>query len=91
LQLALPQRIASPDEASFGQALPLFDSDYHFSSRAARLEIPDGFSDLTQAVTPVDYRCHLSCLHEIGEDGQVFLVQFRQKHDMLTVYERRRD
>lgn len=41
----------------------------HLPSSMPFFQIPHGLSDLTQRVSPVDDRCHLSGLHEIAEHG----------------------
>src|SRR5882762_7916233 len=60
-------------------SVSLFDTYYYFSSGVPLFQILDRGRDLTQLVTPVDDRCQLSGLHEISQDGQVLLVQLRQK------------
>jgi Cu(I)/Ag(I) efflux system membrane protein CusA/SilA len=67
----------------------LFHIYYYFSSSVSFFEIPDRRWDLTQLVTPVDDRCHLTGLHEVAQDGQVLFVQFRQNHAELLAHERR--
>src|SRR5262249_39528586 len=74
-------------ELTPGGPPPSFESDNHFPSSVSLLQIPDRRRDLTQAVTPVDDRCHLSALHEIGQGGQVLFFHLRQHHAHLLAHE----
>lgn len=66
--------------------LLLFQSYYYFSSSVSFFQIPDSFRDLTQLVTPVDDRGHLSGLYEIAHDGQVLFARSRQNPDQVLAH-----
>src|SRR5262245_29736288 len=66
-------------------ALMLFHGYYHFSSSVALFQILKSVSHLTQGlVSPVDNRRDFSRLHEIGEIGQIVVIQLcDKKHEFL--------
>src|SRR6266404_5810135 len=67
----------------------LFHSDYYFPSRVAFFKIPHRLRGLAQLVSPVDDGCHLPCLHEVAQQLQILLVQFRNICDELLMDEPR--
>src|SRR6266852_2271555 len=60
--------------------------DYHLSPCVPFSQITDSLARFAQAVAPVDHRRYLSRLHERADEGQIFLVQFRDKADERLAY-----
>src|SRR5207302_10110672 len=55
----------------------------YFASSVALFQVAKRVSRFTQFVSPVDDRCHLSGLHEIGQDHHVLFVELRDVTDEL--------
>ena len=66
----------------------LFQIYYYFSTGVALFRIPDRLRNLTQPESPVNNRRHLARLHEVAQDGQIFLIELRQYHDELLAHKR---
>src|SRR5438552_14724310 len=53
----------------------------HLASSMSLFQVSKSVSGLTQFVSPVDDRRHLSGLHEIGQDHHVLFVELRDVAD----------
>src|SRR5213592_901584 len=63
----------------------LVQSYHYFSSSVPLFQVTKSVRSLTQFVSPVDDGYHFSGLHEIAEDGDVFLGQFGNiRHELLA-------
>src|SRR6266516_7603106 len=70
------------------EVLSLLHCYYDFASSVALFQIRDCGRDLTQLISPINDRFHLSGLHEIGQNGQVLLIRIGYKHAHLLTHER---
>jgi hypothetical protein len=50
------------------------DVDDDLARSVTFLHVPDGRGDFAQRIRPIDDRCHLAGLDELGEDGKVFCI-----------------
>src|SRR5438034_1039440 len=72
-------------EADTAKGSVLFDPYHHFSPSVSLFQIAERRRGLTQVVSPVDDRVHLTGLHESAQGGQIVFVEFRQNHaELLT-------
>src|SRR3712207_1974295 len=64
------------------------DGDDELSSDVSFFQITDGLGDLGERVSPVDDRCELAGLYELGEDGQILVVLAREERAQILPHER---